>query len=265
MAFQAHDISDDRRSSRSRMANMVRAYSDELVWLYFPLSPDEKICGFWVMRMLGGLATVAIYTSYGRSRIFGPYVNPESHSDVTIKCLNGSRDGYVKAIFYNDLRSKGAERDLRLAISSTQDIKVEVPEHPPWPIGRVPYLCMHTEQPWYYSKASLKGIRSIEICRHNTTLVCFGISIHYDDQSREVLGQWRFDQYIGNLPTGDYPYIHFHVNFSNGNPCVQDIQFEPHRGIDQAGWTSIPMNGCLVWWFSKSGGVVVHEQDMEAD
>jgi hypothetical protein len=36
-------------------------YREEFVWVYFPMSPGEKICGIWTMTLLGGHATVAVW------------------------------------------------------------------------------------------------------------------------------------------------------------------------------------------------------------
>jgi hypothetical protein len=207
---------------------------------------------------------VQIYTSCGRSRIFGPYHEPVDRTDITIKRLNSSQDGYIKAIFYNHLRSKNTERDLRLAISSTQDLIVEVPERPPWPTSEVPFICRHLGQLWYHSQAPLKGIRSIGICKDNTARVCFGIEIRYHDHA-EVLGQWRFDQCIETLPNqDDADEIYFQLGFVDGVPCVRDIQYKPCSGVDQPEWVTMAMDGYLVWWFNRLGSVVVHEQDLIA-
>jgi hypothetical protein len=179
-----------------------------------------------------------------------------------IQRLNGSQDGYIKAIFYNVLRSKDTERDLRLAVSSTQDMRVEVPEHPLWPTSALPHICRNLGQQWYHSQAPLKGIRSIDIYKGDTAQVCFGMEICYHDHSKEVLGHWRFDQCIETLTNqDDSSTINFHSGFVNGVPCIHDIRFGPYSGVDQPGWSTMAMDGCLVWWFSRLGGVVVHEQD----
>ncbi|KAF2844442.1 hypothetical protein T440DRAFT_512196 [Plenodomus tracheiphilus IPT5] len=265
MSLYAHRVNGDRRLSKLHVTEVERAYGNALVWLYFPMSLGERICGFWVLTMPGGLATVAIYTSHGRSRIFGPYHEPADRADITIHCLNCSQDGYVSTIFYNELRSKSTERDFRLAVSSTQDMIVEVPERPPWPTSAIPIICRHIGQSWYHSQAPLKGIRCINICKNDTKRVCFGMELHYHDHSTEVLGQWRFDQCIEELSNQDDACaIHFQVEFVNGIPCVKDIRLKPYSGPDQPGWVTMAMNGCLVWWFSRMGGVVVHEEDMIA-
>jgi hypothetical protein len=205
---------------------------------------------------------IQIYTSHGRSRIFGPYHEPADRADITIQQLNGSQDGYINAIFYNDLRSKDTDRDLRLAISSTQDMMVEVPERPLWSTSRFPYICRNLGQEWYHSRAPLKGLHSIRICKGNTVQVCFGMEICYHDHSKVVLGHWRFDQCIETLTNqGDVPAIYFRSGFVNGVPCINDIRFGPCSGLYQPGWVSMAMYGCLVWWFSRLGRVVVHEQD----
>jgi hypothetical protein len=81
-------------------------------------------------------------------------------------------DGHVNAIIYNDLRLKDSERDLRVAVSSTHGVTVEVPEHPPWPTSKLPDICKGIGQTWYYSRAPMEGIQSVEICKDSAAQVC---------------------------------------------------------------------------------------------
>jgi hypothetical protein len=88
------------------------------------------------------------------------------------------------------------------------------------------------------------------------------MEICYHDHSKEVLGHWRFDQCIETLTNqDDLSAIYFHSGFVNGVPCIHDIRVGPYSGLDQPEWLTMAMDGCLVWWFSRLGGVVVHEQD----
>jgi hypothetical protein len=58
MSFHAHG--NLTSSSKPSPAEVNWAYGDQLVWIYFPISPGEKICGVWVLTLPGGLATVAV-------------------------------------------------------------------------------------------------------------------------------------------------------------------------------------------------------------
>jgi hypothetical protein len=135
---------------------------------------------------------------------------------------------------------------------------VEVPERPLWSTSRFPYICRNLGQEWYHSRAPLKGIHSIRNCRGNTAQVCFGMEICYHDHSKEVLRHWRFDQCIETLTNqGDVSAIYFRSGFVNGVPCIHDIRFGPCSGLDQPGWVSMAMYGCLVWWFFLSRRIFV--------
>ncbi|PWO20921.1 GTPase-activating protein that regulates ARFs (ADP-ribosylation factors) [Pyrenophora tritici-repentis] len=258
MSFHAHG--NLTSSSKPSPAEVEWIYSDQLVWVYFPISPGEKICGVWVLTLPGGLATVAIYTTLGRSRIFGSYQESEHRSDIKLQRLNGSPDGYVKSIYYNDLRPKPTERDLRLAVVSTKETTVAVPEDPPWPIGKVPVAGRQIGQDWFHSQAILKNVQSIDTCKHRTTGICLGILLHYEDSTREALGQWRFDHNIEVMDKQEVPHqINLCLGYVESIPCVTDICFG--SGVDDPRWVAIAMRGCLVWWFSKLGGLVVHEDD----
>jgi hypothetical protein len=59
MSFHVQPVDRDR-GSKLHMAETERAYGDALVWVCFPMSSGEKICGFWVMTNRGGLAIVAV-------------------------------------------------------------------------------------------------------------------------------------------------------------------------------------------------------------
>lgn len=58
MSFCAHDR--HARPSGSSPAEVEWLYGEKLVWIHFPLSPGEKICGVWILTLPGGLATVAV-------------------------------------------------------------------------------------------------------------------------------------------------------------------------------------------------------------
>jgi hypothetical protein len=106
----------------------------------------------------------------------------------------------------------------------------------------------------------LESVRSIDICQDKTTGNCLGILLHYEDCTREVLGQWRFDHVIKAMANQDIPHlIHFHLDYVESIPCVKNICFNSQ--VDGPGWITVAMQGCLVWWFSALGGIVVHEKN----
>lgn len=60
MSFHGHD--QLARPSKPLPVEVEWIYANTLVWIYFPLSPEEKICGFWTLTRPGGLTTVAVST-----------------------------------------------------------------------------------------------------------------------------------------------------------------------------------------------------------
>lgn len=64
VGFYVHHVNGSKTLTELRIAEAERTYGNELVWIYFPMSPGERICGFWVLRMLGVFATVAVRTSF---------------------------------------------------------------------------------------------------------------------------------------------------------------------------------------------------------
>jgi hypothetical protein len=137
---------------------------------------------------------------------------------------------------------------------------VAVPEHPPWPIGQLPDAGRRSWQDWFHSHATLKNVQSIDICKHRTSRICLGILLHYGDSTREALGQWRFDHIIEVMDDQEVPYqVNLCLGYVGSVPCVTDISF--NSGVDDTRWVTIAMRGCLVWWFSQLGGLVVHKED----
>lgn len=87
------------------------------------------------------------------------------------------------------------------------------------------------------------------------------MELNYHDLSREVLGQWRGGSCIEELTVeNNAKAIYFHMSFFNSIPCIQDINFEPLSVINRPAWVKATMDGRLVWWFSRFGGIVEHEQ-----
>jgi hypothetical protein len=186
---------------------------------------------------------------------------PHRRIGLRVRCLNRSPEGTVKSIdslYYNCLRSKGGTRYLRLAAVGSQDISVELPDIPPWPICDIPAICQRTGSHWFHSQATLETVQSIDVCKDKTTTNCLGILLHYADRV-EALGQWRFDQLTEKM-AGDYVLtcIHFRLN-RDGVPYVKDISFDANPEADSTEWMTVTLRGRLVWWFSERGGYIFHE------
>lgn len=187
-------------------------------------------------------------------------MDPEFRRHMTLERLNGTPDGHVKSIYYNDLRPKCVDQDLRVAVVSTKEVTVEVPENPPWPISRVPDFCKTAGQEWYHSQAKLGNVQSIDTCKHRTSGDLLGMLLHYEDGTREAVGQWRFDYVIEAITQQNVAYLaQFHLQYNDGIPCVRNLMFR--RRPPSRAWVTIPMRGYLVWWFSEIGGFVAHQED----
>jgi len=108
---------------------------------------------------------------------------------------------------------------------------VAVPEHLPWPIGQLPDASRRIGQDWFHSRASLKNVQSIDICKHRTTGICLGILLYYGDCTREALGQWRFDHVIEVIDKQEVLYqVKLCLGYVGSVPCVTDISF--NSGVD---------------------------------
>jgi len=152
--------------------------------------------------------------------------------------------GPVSAI-YHDVPERGSLlslSDFAVATAKTN-----------WP--RLPHqLAMPDPSPpfgleWYYSKASLCNISHVEICREsNWKPRCIGLLFCYDDGSREVLGQYRWDQVesydIHHCTTVSFRW----AESKHGNVYLTDIQFGPpaNQSASQTQW---PLLGKIEWWY----------------
>jgi len=106
-------------------------------------------------------------------------------------------------------------------------------------------------QLWYYSKASLCNISHVEICREsNRNPRCIGLLFFYDNGSREVLGQYRWDQVescdIRHCTTVSFRWA------ENRNRYLTDIQFgqQTNQFISQTQWTQWQLMGKMEWRFN---------------
>lgn len=65
-----------------------------------------------------------------------------------------------------------------------------------------PYLSLNVE--WFLSYALLRGIQSIRLCRNaKPNETCIGLLFEYQNQSCQVVGQWRWDYNIDQLQLTD--------------------------------------------------------------
>lgn len=164
----------------------------------------------------------------------------------------------MTSLYYSSLPPQDPERDLQLAVVGSRGDTIDCPETPPWPTSIIPDSCLNAKQEWFHSQATLENVRSIDVCQNRLNGHCLGILLHYHDLHTEVVGQWRFDQSIKNMPKQSNPVsIHFLSERVNGLPCVKSICVNSQQQEDNR-WQTFGMRGSLVWWFCEDGGFISH-------
>jgi hypothetical protein len=171
-------------------------------------------------------------------------------------------DGLVSGILYDDLGfdyiSKfGVTCDSRQppGMSWSSSIPTDHKNYrPPFASGTMGYS-------WYMTRASLVGVCKVQCCRDETKAHCplIGLLLHYDDDSREALGQFRWDRQVSNILT---PPIQFRHSDLCRKPYVRDIR--ERRAEDDEFQTNGDewrnMSGhCAIWWFGTSGDKLLME------
>lgn len=119
---------------------------------------------------------------------------------------------------------------------------------------------------WCASCASLDGVFGIQLCidevqRHRPVL---GMMLHYQN-SREVLGQWRFDRIISDIVKNP-SRINFRLCprtktlFEAPGEFYSHVEAVNFNGTEDGDW-SYEMRGWLTWWFSQPETVFITHHD----
>jgi hypothetical protein len=97
----------------------------------------------------------------------------------------------------------------------------------------------------YFSKASLKDLSQVEICKvSEPSPRCMGLLLHYGNGSREVVGQYRWDNCtshdIRSCKTVSFQW----AGSKDSRAYLTDICF---GGMLSGNWT---LEGEIIWWFN---------------
>lgn len=114
---------------------------------------------------------------------------------------------------------------------------------------------------WYMTKAPLKGLVEVQICRNKEQShhPCIGLLLYYEDQSgrssRTVpFGSRNFRQNpcANTNPKGRIAGKDYIKNIQGSMPSDSDMG---------KGWQEIPASGTVFWWFGEVGDrIVVHSE-----
>ena len=115
---------------------------------------------------------------------------------------------------------------------------------------------------WYYSTAPAHGIIGIEICtdKEREDEPTIGVMLHYENDRRECLGQWRADRSVSkkyDFPC--FPMVRRYRYSNYRSPALQVIVLqadESREKAHEAEYEELPVVGDLLWWFGPYGNVL---------
>ncbi|OCL09030.1 hypothetical protein AOQ84DRAFT_339513 [Glonium stellatum] len=228
--------------------------SKGLVWIYFPLAPEETIAAGWIRELSSTLndrrPVIVISTSQQRTRSFGPYVHLDCRSYYRFQSL-GSQIGHrVTGFCYNDMGIAASTRfQFTLGHASGKTTRCMNLKPSFGPIANIVECSAILD--WFYSYALLEGVTCIRVCPHRP---CIGVILVYSGRE-ETLGQWRFDRDIEKItPSGP---IYLCMDKTEIGPFVKGIVGE--KPSEEGDWREINVTDTISWWFTSECSQVVIE------
>lgn len=119
-----------------------------------------------------------------------------------------------------------------------------------------------TNAEWYVSYASLNNIQSIYTCINHADnkQPCIGLLFGYQDQSRSIVGQWRWDYRISKVSLIEGKSAVICCRKEQSETLAPEVKIEVSAERTECcdnEWERHPLQGRIVWWFSFSGNYLV--------
>ncbi len=111
-------------------------------------------------------------------------------------------------------------------------------------------------QGWCFSKARVEINTKLQLCKTcGMDDTCLGILLIYSDDTRDALGEIRFDRYLSEKV--DIQACAFSNQMIDGKLHVL-VRTPPNRGCDWASdeWYGFPTAGKIVWWCGPNGNQI---------
>ncbi|GMG22278.1 unnamed protein product [Aspergillus oryzae] len=282
-----HGFSDTSKAFREFIDLMNRRMSNSYkLWIYFPFNGHEYIKAAWIrkFRICRGPAsnpilvvshsflvphswlTSKLQTSLGRTITFGPQFPARIVDQYEYHPLVRDGDGAISGIFHDGLDPTtqyisevgvtcNEQYDVGPSTPPPMDTRFEPPAVPP---GRGSIAST-----WYMTKASLKGLVKVQVCRdkEQSHHPCLGLLLFYSDEHIESIGQVRWDHDL-NQETARPTYVENGV--IDGRDYIKDIRSDIHDtelNMERKAWQKLPEHGIIVWWFSQLGDRITTYND----
>jgi Mo-dependent nitrogenase C-terminus len=227
--YRIHGHTPKILSAQLEHQKITERLQNSIVWLYFPLSQQERIQDLGVSRSLGLVVSIfspytrlrltnQIRTTSGRVYYIGEWTSDAGAVDVTISC------GLLNLLLYNN--SKTCEPISSIGISSSSLAKE---------ILRLEPRSCPISQDIYYSSARLDHIKNICIFYDQVIYYYKGILFIYYNGNQQAVGQYA----LGIFPeeTVESPTLFYHRSKNTTQGTIIKVRFATEF-IESIDWTS---------------------------
>ncbi|KAI9796712.1 MAG: hypothetical protein M1835_003293 [Candelina submexicana] len=285
------DIVSFHAHCRKQEARRGQGESDANLTIYFPISAAEYIAQAWVQEIvcderLQHEPVLVVRTNYNRSCTFGPCISQASGSMPTSHSPTRLNNAPISALFHNDPLLEDYYWITHFGVSLTTQTnqppttKFDSPGSPP-PINLNPprhdyFHPGNSKGEAYKTSAPLSNIRGIQTCTDTTQShhPITGLLRHYTNNTREAVGQWRFDLTCSPL-ISDISRFRYETSFFDVTPpthpsaihqlprimrhYIKNVWFSSSAcGGDESspagtddGQTTEQLKGTLQWWHQR--------------
>ncbi|KAE8416209.1 hypothetical protein BDV36DRAFT_260861 [Aspergillus pseudocaelatus] len=240
-------------------------------WIFFPFNKHEYIKAAWIrtFKFRRGPASnpiLVLQTSLGRTITFGPQFPARIIDQYEYRPLVRDGDGAISGIFHDGLdpttkyiSDVGVTCNSQHGVGPLEplpsDARLEPPAVPP---GRGSIFST-----WYMTKASLKGVVKVRVCRdkEQSHQPCLGLLLYYSDGHIESIGQVRWDQDISRETVKP---IYIESSVVDGRDYIKDIRcgiYDTDLKVERSACQKLPECGIIAWWFGQLGDKIITYDD----
>ncbi|KAB8227557.1 uncharacterized protein BDW43DRAFT_304532 [Aspergillus alliaceus] len=263
-----HGFSDVSKAFTEFIDLMNRRTSNSYKhWIYFPFNGHEYIKAAWIrkFRICRGSASdpiLVLQTSLGRTITFGPQFPAQLIDQYEYHPLVRGGDGAVSGIFHDGL-DPATKYISEIGVTCNNQYDVGPPESPPMDTRfeppAVPPGRGSIASTWYMTKASLKGLVKLHVCRDKEQphCPCLGLLLFYSDEHIESIGQVRWDH---DLSQETVRPMYIENGVVDGRDYIKDIRsgiYDTELNVERSGFQKLPEHGIIVWWFSQLGDRII--------
>ncbi|KAJ0163094.1 hypothetical protein CTA2_3530 [Colletotrichum tanaceti] len=212
-----------------------------------PPAYEKGALGIWLKEM----TTALIFkTNHGRNLVIGPYSNTRSRARFSLldrPCQNGTSRVFL---------GKSRIGTCKMAFDSPG------PKQAPRTLGYPPNLPRHASPlhistlpiPWFYSAASMVGVREVVPCERQAGgrhILVTGLLLRYFDGREASLGSVRLDCLTAPTGVEERFSLWLGLGANSWGPYVLRLEFSRATDDEDLRWVEIRNDDSVDWWFSR--------------